>query len=144
MAKIVDNKLLTKFNASPSKPVFDECTCYKIKDGPNDPKNLLCYTDGCIGALNNEQDERCKNYTIFPAPPELEINLEKFSRMGKIMHVCMHRSTIEGFYSCIDLEAERQGKRYTDVEKKKFAQDAQLYDESGKLIPAKDRVKKKK
>ncbi len=155
MATITDRKLSEKYEKykdDPKVDVFPRCECYQIKPGSSkDPENLLCYTKGCQGALNDLQDSNCKTRIIKPSSKNLITNIAKFSQIGKILKVCMPNDDIDDFYDCIEEHTPIEKKRFDSKEKKELAhlweetrktsaERETLYDEKGNLIPVEKRL----
>jgi len=60
------------------KAIRSKCTCYQI--GPTrQPEDLLCFSPGIVGTLNNDQDVLfCKNKEVKTPTPAMKERLDKF------------------------------------------------------------------
>lgn len=109
-----------------SKFAFKSCTCYVIDpDKGRTPDNLICFSRGVIGALNNNQDENClklreckskksKNCCTYIPVEEHSRDwarqLKKFEELGVIMEHCLAKGegkTTKSFYRCIARESTK-------------------------------------
>ncbi len=66
------------------------CKCFKIEpDGPETPKNLLCFSPGIIGSLSNTQDQQFCPTTTIQTSPALQERFQRFKQIGAINDVCL-------------------------------------------------------
>ena len=84
------------------------CTCYKIGEEET-PENLMCFSQGIIGTLSDQQDRKfCERKTTKGPTKEFSKHIKKFEQMGKIMDVCAEKKE-EDFPECVKREAEKLG-----------------------------------
>ena len=115
MARIVNDQI-----------AFNNCTCYVIDpDKGKSEDNLICFSRGVIGALDNIQDKKCldlkacsgkrtKNCCTFinieDHSKDWARQLKKFEELGPIMERCLAKGegkTTKSFYMCIAREATK-------------------------------------
>jgi len=61
---------------------FRLCNCFRI--GPtDDPRDLLCYSEGVLGALSDSQDLQCQARINKTMPRKMREQQEAFARMSK-------------------------------------------------------------
>ncbi len=85
------------------------CRCFKIDpDGPETPKNLMCFSKGVVGTLTNRQDEElCPERNIQPTSSALTKRMQIFKQLGQILDICLE-SEVEDPFRCIAQEAEKK------------------------------------
>jgi hypothetical protein len=72
---------------------------------------MICYSNGVLGILSEDQAEQCKKIDVKPTPKNLQRHFEKFKELGTVTQVCLSNKegqTTEDFYKCIGREADKQ------------------------------------
>jgi len=92
------------------KKALKTCHCYKQNPHQKDSK-LICYSNGILGTLSQDQTEQCKNIDMKPTSKTMQRHFEKFKELGAVTQVCLSNKegqTTEDFYKCIGREANKQ------------------------------------
>jgi hypothetical protein len=72
---------------------------------------MICYSEGILGTLTENQCNECKDTVILPTTKQMQRHFEKFKELGAVTQVCLSSNegqTTEDFYKCIGREAHKQ------------------------------------
>lgn len=83
------------------------CTCYQV-GRTTYPEDLMCYSDGIMGTLSNEQDRKyCPDKDIRSPTPEMLVHQKKFTKAVQEAQR-RYREGEKDFIKLIDEELEKK------------------------------------